>query len=98
VLKGRAMLCDVLGITPPCPESMVGFMAAVPVPDAESADRPDPMGIDPLQEALFQEHRIEVPVSTWPAPPRRVLRISAYYYNEEAQYRKLADALGTLLS
>jgi isopenicillin-N epimerase len=98
VLKGRAMLCGVLGIDPPCPESMVGFMAAAPIPDAESADRPDPLGIDPLQEILFQEHRIEVPIVTWPAPPKRVLRISAQFYNEESQYRKLADALGTLLS
>lgn len=98
VLKGRAMLCETLRIEPPCPESMVGSMAAVPIPDAQSTDRPDPMGIDPLQEALFQEHRIEVPIVTWPAPPKRLLRISAQYYNEEAQYRKLADALGTLLS
>ncbi|MEE9128000.1 MAG: aminotransferase class V-fold PLP-dependent enzyme, partial [Planctomycetota bacterium] len=98
ILKGRAMLCEVLGINPPCPESMVGFMAGVPVPDADTMDQPDALGIDPLQDILFQEHRIEVPVSTWPRPPKRVLRISAHYYNEEAQYRKLADALGTLLS
>ncbi|MHC5069491.1 MAG: aminotransferase class V-fold PLP-dependent enzyme [Planctomycetota bacterium] len=98
VLKGRAMLCEVLGINPPCPESMVGFMAAVPMPDAETSDRPDPLAIDPLQERLFQEHRIEVPVTSWPAPPKRVLRISAQHYNEEPQYRQLADALRTLLA
>ena len=98
ILKGRAMLCEVLAINLPCPESMVGSMAGVPIPDADTTDRPDAMGIDPLQDALFQKHQIEVPVSTWPRPPKRVLRISAQYYNEEVQYRKLADALGTLLS
>jgi len=98
VLGGRAMLCEVLGIEPPCPESMVGSMAAVPIPDAQTTERPDALGIDPLQETLFQEHHIEVPIVTWPAPPKRLLRISAQYYNAEPQYRKLADALGTLLS
>ena len=41
--------------------------------------------------------RIEVPIMPWPAPPKRVLRISAQAYNEEGQYRLLAGTLRGLL-
>ena len=36
---------------------------------------------------------IEVPVPTWPAPPHRLLRISAQQYNTVDDYAALADAL-----
>jgi hypothetical protein len=34
-----------------------------------------------------------VPISSWPAPPRRLIRISAQAYNREAQYVRLARLL-----
>ena len=48
---------------------------------------------DPLQVALFERHRIEVPVPPWPAPPRRLIRISAQVYNRREDYEALARAL-----
>jgi hypothetical protein len=36
-------------------------------------------------------------VSSWPAPPRRLLRISAQAYNEPGEYEALAGALRELL-
>ncbi len=43
--------------------------------------------------ALEQRHGIQVPVFAWPAPPERLLRISAHLYNDESQYRRLAGAV-----
>ena len=48
---------------------------------------------DPLQARLFDGWGIEVPILRWPAPPRRLVRISAQLYNRAEQYARLADAL-----
>lgn len=96
-LAGRRALCAALGIEPPCPESMVGSMAAVPLPDGDPTPRASAFHTDPLQDALWSLHRIEVPVFPWPAAPQRLLRISAQLYNAPAQYERLAAALSGLL-
>ena len=64
---------------------MVGSLAAVPLPDG-MPDPPSTMAErDPLQGALLDRFGIEVPVIPWPAPPRRLIRISAHLYNTPAQ-------------
>jgi len=93
-LEARRILCERLNVPSPCPESMVGSMAAVPLPDGEEKIR-DGMGT--LQRALRERFRIEVPVIAWPEPPSRLLRVSAHAYNAPAQYTTLADALAELL-
>ncbi len=102
VLEGRSRLIAALGIEPSCPESMVGSLAAVPLPDPSEPSAPAspaaaPLGVDPLQTRLFEKHRIEVPVMPWPEPPKRLLRISAQLYNKPDQYQRLASALMTEL-
>jgi isopenicillin-N epimerase len=91
-LRGRAALERSLSIDPPCPGSMVGSLAAVPLPESEEPPVP-PLGLDPLQVKLFERHRFEVPVTSWPVPPRRLLRISAHLYNRLEQYERLAAIL-----
>ena len=95
-LLARDLLCDALQIDRPAPDEMLGAMAAVPLPDGTQSSAPSLYG-DPLQDRLFSEHGIEVPIVPWPAPPKRVLRISAQLYNELADYEKLAAALRALL-
>jgi isopenicillin-N epimerase len=93
VLLGRAELCRALECAPPAPESMLGSLAAVPLPPGAAQPRPDPFTYDPLQKALFERHHVEVPVFTWPRSPARLISISAEVYNEPAEYRALAEAL-----
>lgn len=92
VVRGRTLLLDALGVGAPCPESMLGSLASIPLPDGTGTEL-SPLGLDPLHTALFEQDGIEVPVMPWPHPPRRLLRISAQAYNEPVEYEKLATAL-----
>ncbi len=93
-LAARRLLCDALQTPPPCPDEMIGSLAAVPLPDMASADIARiSNGLDPLRDRLLREHGIEVPVFPWPAPPKRLLRISAQLYNSLPQYERLAAVL-----
>jgi isopenicillin-N epimerase len=66
----------------------VPALPRLPAPKAASA-----LELDPLHDALFREHAIEVPVLTCPAHPGRMVRISAQAYNEIEDYERLAAAL-----
>jgi isopenicillin-N epimerase len=98
VVAGREILCTALGVEAPCPEAMLGSLATVPLPDHPLAEPPSALLPSPLQRALWDHHRIEVPVFPWPAPPRRWLRVSAQVYNREEDYRYLAAALAERLA
>lgn len=87
-LLARDLLCDSLGISRPAPDAMLGSMAAIPLPDGDA---------EALQDRLFHDYGIEVPIVPWPQSPKRVLRISAQVYNELSEYEKLARALRELL-
>jgi len=93
VLEGRKVLCAALGIPAPCPEEMIGSLAAMPLPDGTGAPMKSPLYTDALQEKLIEAHGIEVPIVPWPKPPKRLVRISAQLYNTPSQYRRLAEAL-----
>jgi isopenicillin-N epimerase len=93
-IEARRVLCDALGITPPCPEAMLGSMAAVPLAIGPEAGPPDGVPCeDPLERVLFDRHRIVVPVLRWHDPPACIVRISAQAYNGREQYEALAAAL-----
>jgi isopenicillin-N epimerase len=89
-LAARNLLCEFLGTEHPAPDSMIGSLAAVPIPDSkeEMSDQ-----VDPLGRRLLHDHRIQVPVFPWPRWPQRLLRISAAPYNDLDQYRALIEAL-----
>lgn len=97
-LGARAALLAALGTEPPCPESMVGSMAAVMLPphppqlDEALAARPT-LYADALQDALLERHRVQVPIIRFPGLRGRWVRISAMLYNRPQQYEHLADAL-----
>ncbi|MDX1584730.1 MAG: aminotransferase class V-fold PLP-dependent enzyme, partial [Thermoanaerobaculia bacterium] len=92
-LEGRSILCEALRIEPPAPDSMIGAIASVPLPQGTQMELKTALYGDPLQDGLRERHSIEVPIAPWPAPPNRVLRISAQLYNERSDYEALAEAL-----
>lgn len=88
----RERLCAAVGTPPPAPATMLGSLAAVVLP---TTDRPPlgPLGLDPLQAALWDQHRIEVPVMRWTTPPLRLLRVAPQIYNSREQFEFLAAAV-----
>jgi len=89
---GRGVVARALGVEPASPESMMGSMATVPLPDPDSSLAARPTCYDdPLQDALYERHRIVVPI--WRLGDQRVVRLSAYLYNSPEQYEQLASAL-----
>jgi isopenicillin-N epimerase len=97
-VAGQRELLAVLGGEPPAPDSMVGSMATVLLPDARNV-RPNPRSpfVEPLHSEL-SSRGFQVPVSLFPRPPKQQVRVSAQLYNELDQYRALAHALKQLLS
>ena len=97
-VEARAVICEVLGIEPPAPNDMIGSLASIPLPAAQKTKpSKSPLYLDPLQDALMNEAGVEVPIIPWPAPPARLLRISAHLYNSLPQYQVLAEALRKVL-
>ena len=97
-VAARRLLCERIGVEPPCPETMLGSMATLPLPAAlQEKNSGEPRAViarfDPLQSALLEQYRIEVPVVRWGTPARRWFRISAHAYNSPDDYERLADAL-----
>jgi isopenicillin-N epimerase len=91
-LEARRILADRLHLQLPCPDEMVGSMAAMPLPDAGTNDA------ESLHTALQDRWKIEVPVFAWPALPQRLVRVSAQIYNQRAEYERLAAALASELA
>jgi len=91
-VKARRLLCQRLGVEPPCPESLLGSMATIPLPE-RFQDRSTSGKIDPEQLALYDRFGIEVPFMRFGDPERRWLRISGQLHNSPADYTRLGDAL-----
>lgn len=93
-LAGRNILLDALGAPPPAPDEMIGSLASVPLPEAPG--RAETI-FDPLMAVLRSKWSIEAMVYSWPAPPGRLLRISAHRYNRLEEYERLAEAVAVEL-
>jgi isopenicillin-N epimerase len=95
-VAGRDRIAAALDVDPPAPDSMLGSMAALPIPGLR-----DDAAAEALGRALALEDGIQVPIGGWPVPAARVgeipeqvlIRISAERYNEPADYDRLAEAL-----
>jgi isopenicillin-N epimerase len=84
----RRQLVQLTGLEPVVPDdpAWYGSMAHVPLP---------PGNRRALQDALWREHHIEVPIIDWSG--RRWIRVSCHLYNTRQEVDTLAAALGTEL-
>ncbi|MEB3294944.1 MAG: aminotransferase class V-fold PLP-dependent enzyme [Synechococcales bacterium] len=89
VVAARSQLCDLLNVSPPCPDEMLGSMATLPLPDGEALA---------LYNELWQNHSLEVPIIPFPADPQRHVRISAQIYNHLGEYEHLGHSLLQVLT
>jgi isopenicillin-N epimerase len=78
---------SLLGLEPLAPGELALPMVSLQLPDGAPAD---------LQDRLYAEHRIEVPV--FERHDRRLLRVSLHAYNSREDLDLLAGALGALVS
>ena len=89
VREGRLQVADALGVSLPHPDDRryYGGMAVIPFPPGLPAQ------VHALTGRLFDEHRIEVPFTTY--DHRVWVRISANLYNRPGDYLRLADVLNS---
>lgn len=76
------------------PRELLGSMASIALPTDRGPFAGQPVTLEGagfVHDALWQEHRIEIPV--FPFAGRLWARLSAQIYNEPDDYRRLADAL-----
>ena len=98
IIEGRNLLSRTLGTTLPVPEKNIGFISNILI---GSGNLPVHFfnNIHPIQEQLFQEYKIEVPVFVFNRDePRLWIRISAQAYNSISQYEYLSNALKNILN
>lgn len=88
-IAARQLLSSTLNQPLPCPDDMIGSLAVVPLPEGDWQT---------LQNALWEQYSIEVPIIPWLTPLSRQIRISAQLYNSLGQYEYLAKALIELIS
>lgn len=85
-LEARKLLSEKLGVPLPCPDSMIGAMAVLPLGEKWQ-------NFSDLNQHLWEHYRIEVPVMPWFDSQKPLIRISAQIYNTLSQYDYLANAL-----
>lgn len=91
VQRGRTLVAEALGATLPHPDdpALYGSMAVIPV-DWATTTRARPAE---LTARLYEQHRIEVPFTTY--DERVWVRISGQAYNAPSDYARLAEVLRT---
>ncbi|WP_437202453.1 aminotransferase class V-fold PLP-dependent enzyme [Planctomicrobium sp. SH664] len=88
----RQEMLRISGEEPLFPDDIAwyGSMVSIPFPLPQVANFPG--GMHPLQQWLWDQHRIEVPVIGW--KERSLVRISCHLYNTRADVERCLDALG----
>ena len=94
-LSARQLIAARLETALPAPAAMIGNLSNILIsPVNHPYEGPYFNNIHPIQEKLFQDYKIEVPIFALPFSTRaNWLRIAVQAYNSLEQYEYLADAL-----
>ena len=92
-IQARDVFCTELGLNPSCPAEMNAGMTTLELPTVGEMVPPDYKNVDTLQERIFKEHNLELPLWYWSQPPRRTTRLSVQLYNTPEQFRYAAGIL-----
>ena len=87
--RAQEILAEALDIPLPCPTSMLGSMAAFPLPTIEL----DPTELDSFRTRLFEKSKVEIGFTQPNIAPTRCFRVSAQAYNSLEEYEYLAVML-----
>ncbi|VXD17572.1 aminotransferase class V-fold PLP-dependent enzyme [Planktothrix paucivesiculata] len=86
VVNARKLLSEKIGIISPCPDDMIGSMAVLPLGERWQ-------NYSDLNQKLWEDYQIEVPIMPWEDQTMSLMRISAQIYNHLSQYEYLAEIL-----
>ena len=92
-LRARDLLCGSLRVDAPAPDTMIGSMAAIPLPAAAPGSVAASLDSDRLG-GWFRERGVRTWLSRQPLP---LLRVSAQLYNNIGQFETLAGLLAEAL-
>ncbi len=93
----RARLVDVTGLEPLIPDGPEWYGSMISLPLAEGGEMDQVQGYrDPLQDRLWENHRIEIPIMHWQG--RRFIRVSCHLYNCPQHVDYLAECLAKELA
>lgn len=90
--EGRDDLARALGVEAPCPDSMLGAMAALPLPAPREGSPTAALDSERLTRRL-RDRGIEAWFHPWSCAGGSVVRISAQLYNARSDYAALAESL-----
>jgi len=85
------MISDLLDQPVPSPLETVTNMCAIPIPKLTKSVLPGTF--DPLQDTLYHDYKIEIPVINFGIQNQRFIRFSCFVYNQKSQYDYLAEVL-----
>lgn len=90
----QRLLCEAWEVEPvsPLDGSMLGSMATLRLPASLGGMRDEQ--VRTLQQSLYTEHRIEVPLMCWGG--QTFVRPCCQVYNEPAEYRRLAQVISQI--
>jgi isopenicillin-N epimerase len=92
-LRARALLLQSTGVESPCPETMIGSMASMPLPPAQTGSLASALDSKGLHD-WFREQGVEAWFYANPVP---LLRVSAQLYNDLDQFKRFAQHLEAAL-